>query len=256
MMRRGEKAFTIAELLVTIAIIALLAVMVVPVFEARSEEARTLTCQSNMQKVVSAIRLYMADHDDTLPPTEHRPEVLDYFTLSPGTAGPAPEDNLWCAWQSNPYLRWPVLLESYVRRDVWQCPSAAIFGGAKWIIPGPDWFAYVKTYESLWADGTYQAGGPCFGGWPTGWGGTVTDSIMQRQLGVQDAAPIYGGAASGAFIQSIGTTWWPELTLGEVADAGKFVIAGDAGVQTMDLGAGVMAYPEICALECGNCARW
>ena len=262
MVRRGEKAFTVAELLVTIAIIAVLAAMVVPVFEARSEEARSLTCQSNMQRIVTAIRMYMADHDDTMPPDEHRIEVITYFQTVPGghpsrsyTVGDL-DDRCNRDTQANPYLRYPVLLDSYVAsRSVWQCPSATIASGATWIVPGPDWLGHLQAYEGMWGR-SQEGGGPCYWAWPTGWGGEVTDSIMQEQLAVYEFAPLYGTVASGAFIQSIGTTWWPDLTLGEVADASKFIIAGDGGVQTQDLGVGVMAYPEICALECSGICGW
>ena len=243
--------FTIAELLVTLAIIAVLAAMVVPVFEARSEEARSLTCQSNMQRIVTAIRMYMADHDDTLPPTEHRQEAIDYFNTGPGGRAWTRSTDCYRVRQANPYLRWPVILGSYVAsRSLWQCPSATIVSGAAWIIPGPDWLGHLQAYEGMWGTGT--GGGPCYLAWPTGWGGTVTDSITQQQLAMAWMAPLYGTVASGAFVQSIGTTWWPELTLGEVADASTFIIAADGGVVTYDLGVEVMAYPDICQLGCSN----
>ncbi len=260
MMRRGEKAFTVVELLVTIAIIAVLAAMMVPVFEARSEEARSLTCQSNMQRIVTAIRMYMADHDDTMPPDEHRMEVIMYFQTVPGghpsrsyTVGDL-DDRCNRDTQANPYLRYPVILDSYVAsRSVWQCPSATILGGGTWIIPEPDWLSYLISYEGDWGKATpYEGDGPCHLAWPKGWGGEVTDSLVQHRLAVPQFSLLYAVPATGAFIQSIGTTRSPELTLAEVADASSFVIAGDAGNFADGMGVEVMAYPEICALPCGN----
>ncbi|HUU54055.1 MAG TPA: type II secretion system protein [Armatimonadota bacterium] len=251
--------FTIAELLVTVAIIAVLAVMVVPVFKARSEEARTLTCQSNMQRIVTAIRLYMADNDDTMPPDEHRMEVIEYFQTVPGghptrsyTIGD-PDDRCNRDVQANPYLRYPVILDSYVRKSVWQCPSATLVSGGGWIVPEPDWLSYLKSYQGDWGKATPdEADGPCHLAWPKGWGGEVTDSLVQHRLAVPQFSLLYGVPATGAFIQSIGTTRCPDLTLAEVADASSFVIAGDAGNAAEGMGAGVIAYPEICALPCGN----
>ncbi len=46
------------------------------------------------------------------------------------------------------------------------------------------------------------------------------------------------------------------LTLYEVADPARLIITSDGGAWTQDLGVGAMAYPDICALECGNCAGW
>ena len=42
----------------------------------------------------------------------------------------------------------------------------------------------------------------------------------------------------------------------EVQDPVNFVICGDAGVSAEDNNVGTAAYPDLCALECGNCAGW
>jgi len=260
MLRCKADGFTLAELLATIAIVGVLAFMLLPVAAQQREQARSLTCLSNMQKIAGAIRMYLQDNDNTLPPREHRQEVLDYFDTAPGGRSHVTLDETGhCIYASsaNPYLRWPVILDPYVpSRDVWQCPSAQIVGGATWVVPGPDWLGYLQATEGAWGSYEWEAGGPCQDAWPSGWGGPVTDSIAQRRLAVPRLSPIYGQPAQSAFVEGIGTNWWPELNVSEVSSPDEFVIVADGGVQTQDLALGVMAYPDICCLECSGVCGW
>ncbi len=255
-MRR--KGFTLIELLVVIAIIGILAAMVFPVFARARESARKVVCLSNVKNIALAIQMYLGDNNDTLPPDEQRQEVLDYFVTWPGGSEPGGLDpgetaGLWCAPYSNPYLRWPVIFDEYTKnRDVWRCPSAKIASGASWIIPGPDWLSSIKAGEGSWGlAGDYLAGGACYYAWPPGWGGDVTDTLLQERL----AVPLYGlggGEANKAFVTGIGTTGWPGMKLVEVQDVANFVIAGDAGTVAEDMFLGNLAYPDICMMECAN----
>jgi len=249
--RRG---FTLIELLVVIAIIGILAAMVFPVFARARESARKAVCLSNVKNIALAIQMYLADNNDTLPPWEHRQEVLEFFSSGPGgdTEPPSttPED-CWCAFQTNPYLRWPVVLDEYVKnRDVWRCPSARLTGGATWIIPDPDWFRYVHASEGQWGNVADVGIGPCSWGWPKGWGGDVTDSLVQGRL----AAPMGTGAtvSNKAFVQSIATHMWGDLKLAAVENVVGFAICSDGGAQTADANIGTVAYPDICGVGCAN----
>ncbi|NIR01445.1 MAG: prepilin-type N-terminal cleavage/methylation domain-containing protein, partial [Gemmatimonadales bacterium] len=135
---RRVRGFTLIELLVVIAIIGILAAMVFPVFARARESARKAVCLSNVKNIALAFQMYLADNNDTFPPAEHRAEVIDYFQ---GRWG---DDECPLMTYCNPYLRWPVILDEYVKnRDVWQCPSAKMTGGALIILPGPDWFSYL-----------------------------------------------------------------------------------------------------------------
>lgn len=246
-----RQGVTLIELLVLVAVIGVLAMMLVPLFEARRDEARNLGCQSNVQHIVTAIRMYMEDHGGALPPEEHRPEVLAYFNTGPGGRDWHGDSDCPRARQANPFLRWPVIFDSYVSsRAVWQCPSARLIGGAGWIIPDQDWLSYLQAREGLWGTGTDYL--PCMCAWPAGWGGSVTDSIAQGRLAIAFPGPENTQPVAGAFRQSLGTTYWPSLTLSEVTDPSSFVIAGDAGASTQALGLGVAAYPDVCRLECSN----
>jgi prepilin-type N-terminal cleavage/methylation domain-containing protein/prepilin-type processing-associated H-X9-DG protein len=248
-MLRGRKGFTLIELLVVIAIIGILAAMVFPVFARARESARKAVCLSNVKNIALAIQMYLADNNDTLPPEEHRREVLDYFNLAPGGREWDAEEDGDChrARQANPYLRLPVILDEYTKnRDVWNCPSAKVEGGASGIIPYPDWFAYMVTNQGSWGTGHDLA--PCGLSWPSGWGGDVTDTILQERTAV---------GAHKAFVQSIGTVYASGLKLVSVQDPVNAIVCFDSGHIYDDAGAGTLAYPDLCCIECSNpCCGW
>jgi len=254
-MMRRRKGFTLIELLVVIAIIGILAAMVFPVFARARESARKAVCLSNVKNISLAFQMYLADNNDTLPPHEHRTEVILYFQTVPGGHTSRSYDygdlNDRCNRdvQSNPYLRWAVVLDEYIKnREVWRCPSARLENGAGWIVPGPDWLGYLQATEGSWGTGQ-DGGGPCYVAWPTGWGGDVTDSIAQQRIAV------WATSVSGVkpFIQSIGTNAQYGLKIVEVDDPTNYYICGDGGAQTDQLtGVGIAGYPDICCLECAN----
>ncbi|MFB3880781.1 MAG: type II secretion system protein [Armatimonadota bacterium] len=246
--RRG---FTLIELLVVIAIIGILAAMVFPVFARARESARKAVCLSNVKNIALAIQMYLSDNNDTMPPSEHRQEVIDYFMSS---AGDVYSDE-WCVFQSNPYLRHPVIFDEYVKnRDVWRCPSGKVEGGASWIIWDPDWFGYLKTYGwSYWAIGENDSGavaGPCFWSYPSGWGGEVTDSFLQNRLATSELGT--ESAAAKSFVQTVGTQWMGDMKMAAVDDAARQVVCSDTGTSGEDCNLGILAYPDMCALECAN----
>jgi type II secretory pathway pseudopilin PulG len=64
---RGRSGFSITELLVIVAIIGILAACLTPAFMLARDAARQTTCLSNLRQLALAHRLYVEDHDDTLP---------------------------------------------------------------------------------------------------------------------------------------------------------------------------------------------
>src|SRR5579864_5860352 len=59
--------FTLIDLLVVIAIIAILAAILFPVFAQAREQARAITCTSNLKQIGLATVMYVQDYDETYP---------------------------------------------------------------------------------------------------------------------------------------------------------------------------------------------
>ena len=198
--------------------------------------------------------MYLADNNDTLPPGEHRQEVVDYFT----TIGPGYDGSFFCEspTEGNPYLRWPVVFDEYVKnRDVWRCPSAKMEGGAAEIIPGPDWLRIWQDNEAFWTANT-GSWGPCYFGFPPGWGGDVTDSFAQDRMAssASGSNAAKGEIANKCFRQSIGTNARPGLKMVEVQNPASYLICADAGAGAQDLSFAValVAWPDICSIGCSH----
>jgi prepilin-type N-terminal cleavage/methylation domain-containing protein len=81
-MAAGRKGFTLIELLVVLVIIGALAPMVVPVFARTYKLAREARCLANVKNIALAVQMYLADNNDTLPPMETSPRVLDWFAAN------------------------------------------------------------------------------------------------------------------------------------------------------------------------------
>ena len=63
------KGFTLIEMLVVIAIIALLAAILFPVFGRARANARRSSCQSNMKQISLGVLQYVQDYDERFPKT-------------------------------------------------------------------------------------------------------------------------------------------------------------------------------------------
>jgi prepilin-type N-terminal cleavage/methylation domain-containing protein len=77
-----RKGFALVELLLVLALIAALAPMVGPVLAHRRDLAREARCLANVKNVALALQMYLADNNDTLPPMETSPRVLDWFAAN------------------------------------------------------------------------------------------------------------------------------------------------------------------------------
>jgi prepilin-type N-terminal cleavage/methylation domain-containing protein/prepilin-type processing-associated H-X9-DG protein len=271
MIRRRRRGFTLIELLVVIAIIGILAAMVFPVFARARESARKAVCLSNVKNIALAVQMYLADNNDTFPPSEHRQEAINFFATAPGGApdrwpGPCYEEPSdaavtyriqWYANNANPYLTWPVVFDEYVKnRDVWRCPSAKMIAGAVFIVPGPDWLGYLAAHEGQW--GGEELPGPCQQAtFPPGWGGDVTDSILQERTAVPPAAfGEAGDAVHKAFVQTIAANEFVlhDTKMVSLQDPVHTVVCGDGGTSRNWMVVGELAYPDICCAECAGIA--
>lgn len=91
---RVRSGFTLIELLVIIAIISLLAAILFPVFGRARENARRISCLSNLKQIGIGMLQYLQDYDEVYPMHFNGPE------------------------------RWPQMMHPYVKSmQVYQCPS-------------------------------------------------------------------------------------------------------------------------------------
>jgi prepilin-type N-terminal cleavage/methylation domain-containing protein len=65
-----DRAFTIVELLVTIAIIGILVALLLPALGRSKDEARLTQCRGNLRQIGCGFEMYLYDHGDRFP--EHR----------------------------------------------------------------------------------------------------------------------------------------------------------------------------------------
>jgi len=258
-----RKGFTLIELLVVIAIIGILAAMVFPVFARARESARKAVCLSNLKNLDLALQMYFTDNNDMFPPSEHRQEVWDLPTALGGADCTLDSRMFRAATMMNPFLRWPVVLDEYVKnRDVWQCPSAKTQSTANFIVPGPDWFGYLFNNQGSW--GGDLGFGPCyFQTFPPGWGGDVTDSILQqRPAGMggfgSNSFNVGASAAPKTFVQSYATGEqnYYDKKMATIDDVAKCPVLVDGGMGPIWLLVGTAAYPDICCAECSGIAMY
>jgi prepilin-type N-terminal cleavage/methylation domain-containing protein len=121
---RPRRGLTLIELMVVIAIIAILGVILYPVFALARESARKATCMSNLKQITFAVIMYAQDYDEVLPiacatgfqSTSHAIEpVNNQITVVAALAAGLGSADYW---------QLPDVLRPYVKSiDIFQCPT-------------------------------------------------------------------------------------------------------------------------------------
>jgi prepilin-type processing-associated H-X9-DG protein/prepilin-type N-terminal cleavage/methylation domain-containing protein len=109
-------AFTLVELLVVIAVIAMFVALLFPVFLSAREKGRRTACASNLRQLGTALSMYCHDNDETYPNT-----LSDAVPVNEGWAG-----------KIYPYVR---------NTQLFRCPSDLTRDS-----PWRDRIAYVVSY--------------------------------------------------------------------------------------------------------------
>ena len=86
--RSTQPGFTLLELLVVLAIVAILASLLLPALARAKDAARKTACISNLRQMGIAIRLYSNDHDHLIPYGPHAPPFTSPSELYPSTGSP------------------------------------------------------------------------------------------------------------------------------------------------------------------------
>jgi prepilin-type N-terminal cleavage/methylation domain-containing protein/prepilin-type processing-associated H-X9-DG protein len=157
--------FTLIEILVVIAIIALLAAILFPVFARARENARRASCQSNLKQLALGMSMYLQDVDGVYPP----------FDNYGGSLG-------------GPVIYWGEALFPYIKnQQVFQCPSEPTKPSASGDFSGDGFSDYF--YNSN------------FGvGWPSyGWGSAPDKRYRFKDSDISAPAVVvlFGDNASG-----------------------------------------------------------
>ena len=118
-------AFTLVELLVVLAIIAMLAALLLPVLGRAKEEARATVCLANLHQVGLALQLYVQDNNNKMP-------VMWDAPTNAAAANPA---------TTNATIN-QVLLNQLGNTNVLRCPSDFYQAG------GQSWYALTGSSYS------------------------------------------------------------------------------------------------------------
>ena len=181
-----RSGFTLIELLVVIAIIAILAAILFPVFAQAREQARTVSCLSNMKQIGLSLKMYSQDYDELFPmgtyPGPRNWEVnLDvdgnqgwndcggfWKGFNPGDGGP---NYTGCAYGTEFYRTlMRVQLGPYIKNvQIWYCPSDKVRSPSQYNIShglqSYHWFpAWIYSFRAGWNSFAAYATGPDLSG--------------------------------------------------------------------------------------------
>ena len=134
---RKRCAFTLVELLVVVAIIAIIMSMLLPALSKTREQGRRTVCANNLRQIALGMITYVqGERSGGLPPT----------TGGGGVREDSEFITIWRPWYWNmgPY---PPTIEKVWGQAVWYCPS----GNPNRVhLPGPDVEVFDWYYSATW----------------------------------------------------------------------------------------------------------
>ncbi len=110
----ATRAFTLLELLIVIAILALLAALLFPVFARTREKARSGVCLTNLRQIGMAVAEYAQDYDELYP---YGADPVDKYSLAWGV------DPTRDALLKDMPLLHQILMPYCKEVGIWRCPS-------------------------------------------------------------------------------------------------------------------------------------
>jgi prepilin-type N-terminal cleavage/methylation domain-containing protein/prepilin-type processing-associated H-X9-DG protein len=116
---KPTRAFTLIEILVVIALIAILAALLLPALHRAKSKGKSTHCLSNLKQWGTATLLYVADNRDYLPP-EGFPNPFDFNQFSQGWYRALPEFVGMPVYWDQP---WRTNAAIEPGRSIWLCPS-------------------------------------------------------------------------------------------------------------------------------------
>ncbi len=153
---KKNRGFTLVELLVVVAIIALLVSILLPALGKARKQAKQIVCASNLHNWSIAFQAYVSDNN----------RLLSSYRPSGATAGPVPGHVLMAQntedspWRNNinmeslsPYIE-GFDLDSEQLSDVWTCPDSAI-NRKKLFEEWSSWKG-VSNVNNIWFPVTYS----------------------------------------------------------------------------------------------------
>ncbi len=152
---QGRAGFSVVELLVVIAVVAVLMSVLLPSLSAAREEGRKIRCMANERQVGMGLVGYSLDWKGFYP----------YGTPQLPGNPPSYDPRTWWRWNVYPYMNLPQTAAAYTAQaPVFRCPSnpwpVFILNGG-YVPPGTYALNY-QTYPTNWSDSTvlYTPGKP------------------------------------------------------------------------------------------------
>ncbi len=183
---RSRRGFTLIEMLVVIAIIAILAAILFPVFSRARAKTRQTACMSNMKQIGTAILLYAEDNGHILP-------AWCFGAIAGNDNGPA----------QGAYT-WDTVIQPYMKNiAVFTCPDSPYGRIVK--APNAEAGQPMRTYAMprYVSDpkGAFRPGGTCDFPCPIDWPMVPVETVLVMEKGSRGIG-IVGDAAGENFAQS------------------------------------------------------